>query len=89
MPSMRLPSRLTTACPSPNGTWVTLASPMANRAVAEKWVWLLVPELPMRTLPGLALAYSTKSFRVIYGESARTAMTGVSTLTRATASKAL
>ena len=60
-PSMRLPSRFTTAWPSPNGTSMILAPPVTNRADAEKWVWLPLPELPMRTLPGLALACSISS----------------------------
>jgi len=87
-PSIRLPSRLTTAWPSPNGTSITLAPPVRNKADAAKWVWLPAPELPIRTLPGLLFAYSTNSFSVFHGASARTASTGVSTLTRATGSKA-
>ena len=66
-----------------------LRAAVANRADAEKCVWLPVPELPMRTLPGLDLRMIDEPFKLCHGASARTAITGVSTLTRATASKAL
>src|SRR3982074_129262 len=55
MPSIRLPSRLTTAWPSPNGTSITLAPPVRNKADAAKWVWLAGAGIAIPNLAGVAL----------------------------------
>ena len=73
-------------CAAPNGTSITSAPAALNRATDVKWVWLPVPELAIVIVFGFAFAAAMMSAKVLNWDSARTASTGDSTSTCATAS---